>query len=136
MLSRTRDVEVGDSGRSDFNYARGSVFPVSDTHSLVFQDDGNLVLYYDGRPVWATGTNAHNPVVLSVQSDGNTVLYDAAGTPCWATNTSGKGLRFVVRSDGNLVVVDPDGNLCWESGTAGGVTGDLQAGESWARRSA
>jgi hypothetical protein len=55
---------------------------------LVFQSDGNLVLYNAaGQPLWASGTHGKGGNLLSLQLDGNLVLYNAAGQPLWASGT-------------------------------------------------
>lgn len=86
--------------------------------ALVYQLDGNLVLYYLGWPVWASNTCGTSPGVTYMQADGNLVVYDATWTPVWASNTAGwPGAFLVVQSDGNLVIYHgyfPK----WASGTA------------------
>lgn len=68
-----------------------SVSAVGGWYTLLYQLDGNLVLYrWDGVPVWASNTAGTTPGVAYMQSDGNFVIYDANGTSVWASNTSGK----------------------------------------------
>ena len=87
---------------------------------LVLQLDGNLVIYSNGRPVWASNTSGKSPGVLRMQSDGNLVLYDANGRPVWASNTSGKGKGSLrMQSDGNLVMYNAGGRPYWASQTSG-----------------
>lgn len=82
---------------------------------LIYQTDGNLVEYVNGRAVFATGTFGAG--FASMQADGNFVLYqydsmDSSGTfsvrPVFATRTEGNpGSRLVVQSDANVVLYTP-----------------------------
>ena len=90
---------------------------------LVFQGDGNLVLYResgtDWEPVWASNTAGKGANSLSFQGDGNLVLY-ASGHPVWASNTAGRnGTRLVLQDDLNLVLYDNNGKPLWASNTGG-----------------
>src|SRR6266542_4440232 len=60
-----------------------SVYSSGGYYRLLYQLDGNLVLYRvsDGQPVLACGTVGTTPGVVSMQSDGNFVIYDANSTP-------------------------------------------------------
>jgi hypothetical protein len=78
---------------------------------FVFQTDGNVVLYVDGRAVWATGTNGSNAQQLIMQTDGNLVLYGpgatVAGNAIWSSGTQGHpGAFAVLQDDSNFVVYD------------------------------
>lgn len=56
---------------------------------LMFQSDGNLVLYATGGyPVWSSGTFSSQPRFVAMQSDGNLVIYAGNGAQ-WATGTAG-----------------------------------------------
>jgi hypothetical protein len=60
--------------------------------SLSLQKDGNLVLYRDGKPVWASNTAGKSGNLFArMQDDGNFVLYqgtpDQPGTVYWDTAT-------------------------------------------------
>lgn len=57
----------------------------------ILQEDGNFVLYKEGKALWATGTNGKNGVNLIMQTDGNVVLYDPKGKAIWASDSFGKG---------------------------------------------
>ena len=81
---------------------------------LVLQEDGNLVQYAQGRPVFASGT-AGSPSfgeafdVAIMQEDGNFVLYafyeESSSAVVFQTRTGGNpGASLVTQSDGNLVV--------------------------------
>lgn len=83
---------------------------------LVFQTDGNLVLYGDGRPLWWTGPSDATRAVM--QTDGNFVLY-AGSAPRWDSGTAGRpGSRLIVQDDGNVATYPPSGGASWESETS------------------
>ncbi len=89
---------------------------------LVFQGDGNLVLYRqsgtDWDPLWASGTHGANQ--LAFQKDGNLVLYAPGNHPVWASNTAGRNAaRMVLQDDLNLVIYDGAGKPLWASNTDG-----------------
>ncbi|MBS0656973.1 MAG: hypothetical protein JSR82_01840 [Verrucomicrobia bacterium] len=91
---------------------------------FTLQGDGNLVLYENGVPRWATGTN--NGAQLVMQTDGNLVLYTAGGSAAWATWTQGNpGAQFVFQEDGNLVVYAGGWQTKWHSNTAGQMAGSV-----------
>jgi hypothetical protein len=96
------------------------VYSCSKGHSLVFQADGNLVLYNTRTmaALWssATGQSAANSAVF--QSDGNLVVY-RNGTPLWNSNTGGRtGATLSLQDDGNLVI-SLQGQRLWSSMTGG-----------------
>lgn len=80
-----------------------------------YQGDGNLVVYRDGHPIWATLTDGRAPGSVEMQHDGNLVMYDADSQPAWASNTSGhNGAMVQLQDDGNLVIY-LDGQPIWSS---------------------
>jgi hypothetical protein len=84
---------------------------------LVYQADGNLVVYRTGGgATWASNTGGTSAGVCVLQRDGNLVVYDAARVPRWASGTNGHqdiGLRL--QTDGNLVL-HRDGQVIWQTG--------------------
>ncbi|MGE3342579.1 MAG: matrixin family metalloprotease [Vicinamibacterales bacterium] len=84
-------------------------------YQLVYQGDGNLVLYDQStrQALWWTGTaGAGGQAVL--QTDGNFVVYDAALAPLWFTGTAGNPDSFLaVQSDGNLVLYSQARRVLW-----------------------
>ena len=82
---------------------------------FIMQSDGNLVLYQDGAPLWATGTNGSG-YAMWMQGDGNLVVYASNGQPVWASNTAGRpGTWLAVQNDGNAVLYD--GPPIWATNT-------------------
>ncbi len=106
---------------------RQSLTSPSGSCTLVYQDDGNLVLYrYDqDRAVWASKTRGTSVGELVLQADGNLVLYNRDGRAVWATNTNGRpAARLSVRDDGTVVLEAVDGSRLWSVGTMATRAGD------------
>jgi nucleoid-associated protein YgaU len=71
---------------------------------LKMQQDGNVVLYDETRPIWATNTQHDGAERLAMQDDGNFVVY-AKKKPVWSSETPGnQGASLKLQDDGNLVV--------------------------------
>ena len=84
---------------------------------LVFQTDGNLVLYDDVErsAPWSTNSAGIPAGQVLMQPDGNLVVYDAAGRDRWSTATPGSaGAYLVVQDDGNIVIYQTDGSSPWD----------------------
>jgi hypothetical protein len=76
---------------------------------LVYQGDGNLVLYQGSNPLWNSETQSANPGIAVMQGDSNFVVYDSTG-PVWWSHTWGvPGAYLVVQNDGNTVIYSPLG---------------------------
>lgn len=112
-----------------------SVGSANNSHLLVMQTDGNLVLYDNtSKPVWNTETFGNPGAWLALQVDGNMVVYSASNTPLWAsytihnpshlsyintylsTNGQSSGLLFpnqeITTVDKKYrLILQPDGNL-------------------------
>ena len=86
------------------------------TYRLLYQSDGNLVLYTGSSAIWATNTGGSNASPAVLQGDGNFVIYNAAGIARWATNTGGQGRsRLVLQNDGNVVLFRlSDNQAIWD----------------------
>jgi len=87
--------------------------------TLSYQGDGNLVLYQQGTPLWASGTNGRAPGSVVMQHDGNFVMYDANDLPIWASGSSlgYPGAWLTVQSDGNVVIYSAQGVPLWATNT-------------------
>jgi hypothetical protein len=92
------------------------LYAVNGQFFLVYQNDGNLVVYNAAaRPTWASHTDGKPAWRTYMQPDGDFVIYSAWRNPVWATGTVGRGVRVVMQDDGNLVVDDSSGNPIWKS---------------------
>jgi hypothetical protein len=84
------------------------VLSPSRQYKLIYQTDGNLVLYRaSGEAAWANGKLTPGGRV-TMQTDGNLVSYDSANKALWASRTMTKGSYLAVQDDGNVVVYGPD----------------------------
>jgi hypothetical protein len=95
----------------------GAVTSSDGTHRLVYQLDGNLVLYrLSGGAVFNTGTQGTSPGRTVMQGDGNLVVYDAANAPVFHTMTFGHpGAQLYFEVGGTLHIIDVDGTNLWSS---------------------
>lgn len=80
----------------------------SPNSKLVFQDDGNLVIYNkDGSPIWHSGTYGNPKSKLIMQSDGNLVIYNKNGDAIWSSKTYGwNGAVASFDSDSGLLSIN------------------------------
>ena len=110
---------------------------------LLFQSDGNLVLYnLEGKPVWASNTNGSEVDKFTLENDGNFVGYGQHGTVFWQSDSKASELkrcdpsqflpvgldlvsengkvRLSMQGDGNLVIYcEPDHKAIWSTKTNG-----------------
>ncbi len=86
--------------------------------SLIFQEDGNLVLYKDEhKMVWSANCQNKGATKLVYQSDGNFVVYKDKEV-LWAANCHDKsGDIIVLQDDGNLVIYDSCFSIVWNTNT-------------------
>ncbi|MBF0110770.1 MAG: hypothetical protein HQL76_16510 [Magnetococcales bacterium] len=87
----------------------------NERYILIFQNDGNLVLYDRTlkRPIWNSNTANKGGNYLIMQTDGNLVIRKALSHSVplvWETNTDGR--------TGSFLLLPPDGNLTVLQGTA------------------
>lgn len=111
--------------------SRGQLCWSNANGTLIFQDDGNFVLYVGGKARWNSRT-AGRGALLALQSDGNVVVYDAAMRPLWAVSwvirgwqprdlTHGNGMaHFEVAPSGAIVYDSYDSSRGWIAGIVGG----------------
>ena len=95
-----------------------SLISLNARYRLVYQADGNLVVYDDGdrTATWSSGTAGTSAGQLLMQPDGNLVLYDAGMNAVWNSGTAGNvNARLDMQNDGNLVVYSADGAALWSS---------------------
>jgi subtilisin family serine protease len=87
---------------------------------LYHQNDGNVVVYQNGVPLWNTQTGGGTVTSSFImQTDGNLVLYTGAGSPLWSTNTGNRsGAYLLMQDDCNLVLYSTSGTPLWTTYTA------------------
>jgi hypothetical protein len=91
------------------------------TTVLTLQADGNLVLTYNGKTLWTSGTAGKPVALLSMKWDGFLHLKDNAGTVYWGDGASGHKDAFLRVNNGGLMMVwDGSNHQIWDSGTSGG----------------
>lgn len=86
-------------------------------YRLVYQSDGNLVLYDEVARTapWGSGTPGTSPGQVAMQPDGNLVIYDAQGIARFATGTDGNANAYLlVQNDGNVVLYTASGQPLWD----------------------
>ncbi|WP_426478355.1 PQQ-binding-like beta-propeller repeat protein [Chryseobacterium sp. CBSDS_008] len=67
------------------------------------------------RKYWA----GNNRYYLIFQNDGNLVLYNRAGASIWDARTTNRGVKAIFQEDGNLVVYTPGNGVAFSSNTNG-----------------
>ncbi|MFJ1709815.1 hypothetical protein [Kitasatospora sp. NPDC088346] len=115
-----------DAPAADFTLNQSDWYPGASVNSssvtLVFQGDGNLVLYSnnDGRALWASGSYGQGVNHVDWSASGYIKLQHDNDTICTIGKlNSAPGGRAVVQSDGNFVFYRADGSAAWSSGTNG-----------------
>lgn len=99
-------------------YPDQRLYSPSGAYVLIYQNDGNLVLYGPSGPLWASDTIGQAPGFATMQGDGNVVVYRADGVPIWATDTAGMpGAELRVQDDGFLVLYDAGNSPMWTGPT-------------------
>lgn len=125
-MASSQSIAFGTGGRIDCNWSMTS----SSVH-LVFQCDGNLVLYRnsDGHAMWASGTTGFgHPNVLIFHEDGFINLSEGIADKC---QIGTGGATAVVQDDGNFVFYGPGGNATWDTGTWGNRQGTVHGCPNW-----
>lgn len=98
--------------------AGGSLTSSDGRFVFTYQGDGNLVLYQQGAPIWASGTGGAAGRV-TMQDDGNLVVSAADGAVVWSSGSGGHpGAALELQNDGNVVIYAA-GEPVWSTGTAG-----------------
>jgi ElaB/YqjD/DUF883 family membrane-anchored ribosome-binding protein len=125
-----RTVSVGTST----SWPKGATLLENELATLVFQGDGNLVLYdttgTSWVPTWASNTTGRDANPVSFQGDGNLVIYTSQGKPLWASNTNGQGVtKLALQSDGKASISNGAGKGLWSvgKGDGGGPSIELES---------
>jgi pimeloyl-ACP methyl ester carboxylesterase len=107
-------------GQFERLYANDVISSDDGRFHLIYQGDGNLVLYDQGwRPLWDTGTGGTDPGYVEMQGDGNLVMVNASGGFVWDVGvTAGHpGAWLIVQDDGNVVIYDGSSHPLWATNT-------------------
>ena len=99
---------------------------LSDLHELVYQEDGDLVLYANGIRRWASNTAGLAPGSVFVSEDGNLIMHDSTEQVVWSTGTkaeAGSNAHILLQEDGNVVLCAHDGTNLWSTGTVCDLSG-------------
>jgi hypothetical protein len=96
-----------------------SVISQDSAFRLIYQLDGNLVLYREGDgALWASNTAGQSVGRTAMQGDGNLVVYAPGDVPLFHTSTHGNpGAQLFVDTAGTLTIVGTDGAVLWTGGT-------------------
>ena len=87
---------------------------------FILKDNGNLELLCLGKPIWYR--QFRNVKNMVFQDNGNLVLYRHDNTVAWQTYSNGSHAEtFGLADIGNLVLHDKDGKLVWDSGIHGDI---------------
>jgi hypothetical protein len=92
-------------------------------YRLAMQADGNLVLDWEGHPLWASNTVKHPGARLAMQADGDLVIYQG-NRPIWSSGTNRGGnadYDLSLQDNGNVTIYSPARKPIWTTNTAVGV---------------
>ncbi|MCR5541255.1 MAG: peptidoglycan DD-metalloendopeptidase family protein [Ruminococcus sp.] len=97
----------------------------SQNYVLVFQGDGNLVIYHYNKttdkaysPIWSSQTENRGGTKCVLQGDGNFVIYRSDGKAIWNTQTNGKkGAYLTISDEGEIKIISRNSNnaTTWSS---------------------
>lgn len=92
------------------------------TYRLMFQTDGNLVIYNrQNQAIWSPNIANKGGIKVILQGDGNFVIYNAQNKALYNTGSQGNpGAKLVMQNDGNVVIYNRANKAVWDSRTAGG----------------
>jgi hypothetical protein len=94
-----------------------SIRSANGLYTLIYQRDGNLVLYKSGNLwLWESKTWGTPAGVCIMQSDGNLVIYNPYWQPIWNSGTwEDHGSRLIVQDDGNVAIYNPSNQFVWST---------------------
>ncbi|WP_159401194.1 hypothetical protein [Streptomyces sp. NRRL B-24484] len=121
MAGGTWDAQAANFTLNQGDWYAGS-FVNSSSAKLVFQSDGNLVLYSNdgGRALWASGSYGQGVNRMVWSASGYIKLQHDNDIVCTIGKLdSAPGGRAMVQADGNFVFYRYDGSAAWSSGTYG-----------------
>lgn len=102
-------------------FANDFLLSANKRFKMIFQADGNLVIYDLGdsnRAIWASNTMNSGAFTAVMQADGNFVLYDINRRAVWSTGTwTSNAKTLIMQDNGNLVLYRSDRVAVWATGT-------------------
>jgi len=104
-------------------YPNQSINSSNGRYTLVYQGDGNLVLYKNYRNgnrkwLWDSSTDGRPAGVCIMQGDGNLVIYGLDGEYIWDTSTDGNANSLLIlQDDGNVTIRKLGNAIIWETNT-------------------
>ncbi|MGA3354216.1 MAG: phosphodiester glycosidase family protein [Acidimicrobiales bacterium] len=84
---------------------------------LVMQRDGNLVLYGESLPIWASSTASHPGATARMRRDGNLVIFQGSDS-IWSSGTdrAGDAGSVLVLDNGGAMIIDSRaGKALWRT---------------------
>jgi hypothetical protein len=111
VYHHSSSVSSVEAGSYSTTWQDGSVPDPTDLGNRLYGDN----IMYEGDAL----VSPSGDYILLYQSDGNLVLYDSSYTADWHTNTVGYGAYAYMQSDGNFVVNNSVGGAVWSSSTSG-----------------
>jgi hypothetical protein len=105
----------GDPPLLSFLLPDGVIRSPNGAFRLIYQQDGNLVLYNErtGAPVWASGTVGATPGSVVLHMDGEMIVHDVSGTLRWTTGAKGRGGASLDLDDDGKLIIQSDGRVVW-----------------------
>jgi hypothetical protein len=94
-----------------------SLTSASGSHTLIHQEDGDLVLYCNSghRRVWSTDTRWAGDGWAELTADGDLVLRNLCGAPVWRSGTAGSpACQLEVGDDGAVSLRAADASPVWQ----------------------
>jgi hypothetical protein len=106
------------SGNNSKTYSNNQSILSNNGFNFVMQSDGNAVEYFDGFPVFSTGTSGNPGAYAALQPDGNFTINNISNNCIWASNTmsangSGGGSIISLDNNGIINITSSNGDLLW-----------------------
>lgn len=81
-------------------------------YTMIMQLDGNLVIYDEGAPIWASNTVNQPAAEVVLRADGNFVLYARDASVLWKSGSkTSTDVAAYLQGDGNFVIYDTMGPI-------------------------
>lgn len=106
-------------GQLNYQASRQALVQFENSVAFYVQGDGNLVVYDNGVPLWASlsnvGSGDESKLKLVFLESGDLVLY-YDGKVQWSTKTGGTGKKLIIQDmKPYLYITDQDGKIAWYS---------------------